>query len=196
MTSKCTGERYAPPWTPEILYCERAANHIGKHQNITKKTEGPFRFIEVVWDNKGGATTRPCLESQYWNECDICGILIAEDKILCDICPQWQRALAMPKESHIVVDGILYLINPKARETGRTEQDNLTVLWLDESRPALDSFAIYRFSEIPDYYREELPDNATFKPKPTVHGGLFVPYGSYVDKDDVEEFLENYGRIE
>lgn len=192
MAEKCIGERFAPPWTPEVIYCDRDTGHIGKHQNFSRKSSQTFPYTEVVWDSKG-ATTKHCLTSKYWNECDECNILIPDDATHCGICTSWKKVLDMPKENHIIIDRILFLVNPKSMPEGREE---LTVLWLDHSRPALVSEAIYRFSDIPEYYQEALPDNAKFKPREALNGGLFVPYGKTVQKDKVEEFLANYGRLE
>lgn len=205
MTEKCTGERFDPPWPPKApkegthqswdpraIVCERSDGHIGKHQQIMKTPDSPFPYKEITWDGKT-ATTRPCITSRYWNECDECSILIADDKTLCETCSSWERIWGMDTSEYIVVNGTLFLINHEATQI---EREKITVLWFDESRPALSSSAVYRFAEIPWYYREVLPDNAQFKPKPSLNGGLFVPYGPTIQKEKVQEFLASYGRLE
>lgn len=192
MTEKCSTGKFAPPWSETVTYCEREGGHLGKHQNISKTESGPFAYREISWDDSGSARTSPCLNERFWNECDLCGILIADDKSHCYICVQWDPVLDLEAGEYIVVDGYLYLENKKE---GSIVRDEITVLWIDESRPALTSGLIYRFAEIPDYYREMFPDNAKFKPQEISTGGLMVPYSEFVIKEDLEEFLKNYGRL-
>lgn len=192
MTEKCTTGRYSPPWTETVIFCDRENGHLGKHQNISRSDTGPFPYREIRWAEDGSATTNPCLHSSYWNECDTCSILIDDEKTHCDVCIVWQRVFDMNYDKYIIVDGALYLENPEYFESSR---DNITVLWFDETRPALISGSIYRFASIPDDYKDIFPDNAKFKPQEKRNGGLFVPYGISIPKEEAEKFLATYGRL-
>lgn len=193
MDNQCTTGKFAPPWSETVTYCEREEGHMGKHQNISKTVTGPFAYKEITWDDSGSARTNPCLSGRFWNECDECGILIADDKTHCLICGQWAPVLALDSSEYIVVDGVLYLENKKEETIIR---DTLTVLWFDESRPVLHSGKIYRFAEIPEHYLDHFPDNAKFKPHKSSTGGLMIPYGCTIEKKKAKEFLQNYGRLD
>lgn len=193
MDNQCSTGTFAPPWTDVVTYCEREDGHMGKHQNIERTNGGPFSYRDVTWDDSGSATTNPCLHEKFWNECDYCEILIPDDKTHCKICSQWVPVFELDDSAYIVVDGYLYLEN---KEEEQIVRDELTVLWFDESRPALKSRIVYRFAEVPEEYRNFFPENAKFKPKESSTGGLVVPYGEVVPKERIEEFLKSYERLE
>lgn len=150
----------------EVLLCERELGHAGNHQTVFKNSY--FRWDELrvtnlyyrndiySWD--GSCRPTLALEFAFKNICSYCGFVSAGNSSgtqTCISCSTWEDRLHDDRETQkFVIGGNLYFV--RTRElTGKTfhVKDSDGKEWSGElSKPI----------RIPDWWRSQFQDNATF----------------------------------
>lgn len=174
----------------QSVSCQRETGHFGRHQAIIDNSVNASPYLNVVWGE--GGMGEEYLDARYWNECDYCGILVAETLSACRECEYW--AVEAQKEDapyRLIMDGAVFNVEPKETTLSTLPDEKLyTVRWYDLSRPSLVTNRVVRFGEIPgqfyDYFGD---DNGSFEAKPS-HNGFLVPYGRHINHEDMDAYLE------
>lgn len=141
-----------------VFKCRREEDHFGAHQVLTRDYYKDKSVLANATWNNGGAVCG-AIDSMYWNECDECAILIADDKDICFSCANWQDLMKTKSATRIVIENHHYLIGSRGGFGGR----EFSIEFLDTARNPIVTDRLWSQGEVPVHFRDRIPDNARWK---------------------------------